>query len=82
MLLSGQRKGTLNLSFKQRDNPMAGFQIADYDPHALRRDGLEMVLLVNKNQVGKYLDDQRSTTPIGRLMERFESEVSRELDPP
>jgi hypothetical protein len=82
VLLSGERKGSITLTFQQKENPLSSFQIPDYDPRALRRDRLEMVVLVKMNQVGKYLDDQRSTTPVGRLLERIESQISGELDFP
>ena len=39
--LSGREKGTLSLSFTQAGNPMSGFQIPDFDPDEMRRDGLQ-----------------------------------------
>ena len=78
--LSGSSKGTVTLSFTQAGNPMAGFQIADFDPRAMRRDGLKQVLHVMPNQVMKYMDEETSTTPLGRLGGRITDWLSAELD--
>jgi hypothetical protein len=49
--------GLLNLEFKQKGNPLTGFQVADYDPAANIRDGLKLVLFVKKDQVERSVDD-------------------------
>ncbi len=49
--------GPLNLEFKQKGNPLTGFQVADYDPASNIRDGLKLVLLVKKDQVERSVDD-------------------------
>jgi hypothetical protein len=78
--LSGQEKGTLDLAFTQAGNPLTGFQVADYDPRALGRDGLEQVLEVKSDMVTKYLDDAGSITPLSRLLDRIRDWIHGELD--
>jgi hypothetical protein len=79
--LSGNEKGTLELAYTQKGNPVSGFQIADYDPRALRRDGLRQVIQIKPNEVMKYMDDEDAGTPIGRLRERIGDRISSELNP-
>jgi hypothetical protein len=79
--LSGRRKGTLTLAFKQAGNPTSGFMVDDYDPPFMRRDGLKMVLNVKPNEVEKYMEDDASSTPMGRLGNRLSEWISEELTP-
>ena len=80
--LTGWRKGTLSLEFTQQGNPMSGFQIANFDPRAMHRDGLRQVLTITPNQVMKYMDDDSDTSPLGRLGGRISDWVSAELELP
>jgi hypothetical protein len=77
--LSGNRKGTLSLSFKQAGNPMSGFQFSEFDPRSMRRDGLKLVLQIKINEVEKYMEDDESSTPMGRLGDRFRLWLADEL---
>jgi hypothetical protein len=79
--LSGFEKGTLELAYTQEGNPMAGFQITDYDPRALRRDSLEQVLEIKANQVTKYMDDAGANSAMSRLFDRVRDWVAAEFDP-
>jgi hypothetical protein len=79
--LSGRRKGTLTLAFKQAGNPTSGFMVDDYDPPFMRRGGLKMVLNVKPNEVEKYMEDDESSTPLGRLGNRLSEWISGELVP-
>jgi hypothetical protein len=79
--LSGRRKGTLTLAFKQAGNPASGFMVDDYDPPIMRRDGLKLVLNVKPNEVEKFMEDDESSTPLGRLGNRFNEWISGELGP-
>lgn len=79
--LSGTEKGTLSLSFTQAGNPMSGFLIPEFDPRSMRRDGLRLVLHVKPNEVVKFMDDEVSSTPLGRLRDRISDWVSLELNP-
>jgi hypothetical protein len=77
--LSGNEKGTLALSFNQKGNPMQGFQVQDFDPRELRRDGFRLVLRVRPNEVTKYMDDEVSSTPVGQLGDKISDWVNWEL---
>lgn len=77
--LSGSKKGTLALEFTQAGNPMSGFQITDFDPRSLHRDGLKQVLDIMSNQVMKYVDDEEYPSPLGRLGGRIGDWISAEL---
>ncbi len=79
--LSGAEKGTLSLSFNQASNPMSGFLVPEFDPLSLRRDGLRLVLHVKPNEVVKFMDDEVSSSPLGRLRDRITDWVSLELQP-
>ena len=45
--------------------------VDDFDPRQMRRDGLKMVLQVKPNEVKKYMEDDESSTPMGRLGDRI-----------
>jgi hypothetical protein len=77
--LSGRQKGSLSLSFKQQGNPLQGFQVADFNPGEMRRDGLKMVLQIKSNEVEKYMDDDDTSTVMGRLGDRLQSWIAAEL---
>ena len=79
--LSGHEKGTLALSFTQAGNPMSGFQIPDFDPREIHRDGFRLVLHIRQNEVTKYMDDEESSTPMSRLGDKISDWVASELDP-
>jgi hypothetical protein len=79
--LSGKKKGTLSLSFTQDGNPMSGFQVADFDPQMMRQDGLKQVLQIKPNEVTKYMDDEQSSSPLGRLRDRIYDWFAAELNP-
>ena len=51
---------------------MSGFLVPDFDPRSMRRDGLRLVLHVKPNEVVKYMDDEVSSTPLGRLRDRIQ----------
>jgi len=80
--LSGHGKGTLALSFTQAGNPMSGFQIPDFDPREMHRDGLRLVIHVRPNEVMKYMDDEESPAPISRLGDKISDWISSELTLP
>jgi hypothetical protein len=79
--LSGIEKGTLSLSFTQAGNPMSGFLVPEYDPRSMRRDGLMLVLHIKPNEVMKFMEDEVTSTPLGRLRDRISDWVSAELSP-
>jgi hypothetical protein len=79
--LSGTEKGSLSLSFVQAGNPMTGFLVPEFDPRSMRRDGLRLVLHIKPNEVVKFMDDEVTSTPLGRLRDRISDWVSPELYP-
>jgi hypothetical protein len=79
--LSGVEKGMLSLSFTQAGNPMSGFLVPDFDPRSMRRDGLRLVLHIKPNEVMKFMEDEVTSTPLGRLRDRISDWVCVELSP-
>jgi hypothetical protein len=55
--LSAGPKGLLRLDFKQKGNALTGFQIPDFDPAQIRRDGFKLVLVVKSNEIERFMDD-------------------------
>ena len=55
--ISAGPKGLLRLDFKQKGNALTGFQIPEFDPAQIRRDGFKLVLVVKSNQVERFMDD-------------------------
>ncbi len=60
---------------------MSGFLVPEFDPRSMRRDGLRLVLQINPNEVVKFMDDEVTSTPLGRLRDRISDWVSVELNP-
>jgi hypothetical protein len=77
---SAALKGPVTLEFHQNGNPMKGFQIPEFDPIDSIQNGFKLVLVVKKDQVERFMDDDPSRTPFKSLMDNvkawFESEVS------
>ncbi len=71
--------GPLKLEFKQKGNPLTGFQVADYDPGSNIRDGLKLVLCVKKDQVERSVDDDDTTKARETLIERLKDWLAPEL---
>jgi len=74
--------GPLNLEFKQKGNPLTGFQVADYDPASNIRDGLKLVLFVKKDQVERSVDDDDTVKARETLIERVKDWLAPELKEP
>jgi hypothetical protein len=53
-------KGTLTLDYRQRGSPLRGFQVADFDPALNRRDGFKLMLLIKKDEVERFMDDDEN----------------------
>jgi hypothetical protein len=63
-------KGSVSLEFKQKGNPMTGFQVQEFDPTENLANGLKLVLIVKDNRVERFMDDeQSSSTPWKSLMD-------------
>ena len=76
--LSGPAKGSLSLAFTQVGNPMSGFMIPEFDPQSMHGDGLKMVIQIKPNEVMKYMEDEGTSTPLGRLRDRITDWLSSE----
>src|SRR5205807_1910724 len=55
--LSAGPKGPLRLDFKQKGNALTGFQVPEFDPTQNRRDGFKLVLVIKRNEVERFMDD-------------------------
>jgi hypothetical protein len=76
---TGDKVGPLILDFKQKGNPMSGFQIADFDPGANIRDGLKLVLFVKNDQIQRSVDDDDTVKARENLIERVKLWLFPEL---
>jgi hypothetical protein len=76
---TGDKLGPLDLDFKQKGNPMTGFQIADFDPASNIRDGLKMVLFVKNDQIQRSVDDDDTVKARENLIERVKLWLLPEL---
>jgi hypothetical protein len=68
---SGAGRGVLSFEFTQRENPMKGFKVDDFDPAELRSDGSRLVLVVKKNQIERYVEEEETIKTPPRLLERL-----------
>jgi hypothetical protein len=63
-------KGTLSLDFKQKGNPLNGFQVPDFDPTENLANGFKLVLIVKDNRVERFMDDEQpSSSPWKNLVD-------------
>ena len=76
---SAAEKGPVTLEFNQDGNPMKGFQIPDFDPIDNISNGFKLVLVLKKDRVERFMDDDPTRTPLKTLMDNvkawFESEI-------
>ena len=71
--MSGRENLELNVTFKQLDNALGGFQVADFDARAMRRDHTMLVLEIRTNEfVRSQMPDETPTT-FGRLARKVSS---------
>ncbi|MFI5460856.1 MAG: hypothetical protein ACHRXM_36055 [Isosphaerales bacterium] len=64
-------RGTLTLEFKQKDNPLKGFQVQDFDPLEMSRTGSRLVLVVKNNRVERFMEEDKNSTTITNLLDRI-----------
>jgi hypothetical protein len=76
---SGAGRGVLSFQFTQRDNPMLGFKVEDFDPAELRRDGARMVLAIKYNEVVRYIEEEETIKSSPRMFERLVDWIKEEL---
>jgi hypothetical protein len=77
---SAAEKGFISLEFSQNGNPIKGIQMPEFDPIDNIRNGFKLVLVLKKDQVERFMDDDPTRTPFKTLMDNvmgwFESDVS------
>ncbi len=71
--------GQLTLEFKQKGNPLTGFQVADYDPASNLREGLKLVLYIKNDRVERTVDDDDTAKARESLIERVKNWLLPEL---
>jgi len=64
-------RGTLTLEFKQKDNPLKGFQVQDFDPVAMSRTGSRLVLVVKRNRVERFMEENENPMSLTNLLDRI-----------
>lgn len=71
VFINGRGTDTLQLSFRQRGNPLNGYQTQGFDPELLQRGGFKLVLRIRPNEVVRYQDDAGAATPLGRAVQNL-----------
>jgi len=64
-------RGILTLEFKQKDNPLKGFQVQDFDPAENSRTGSKLVLVIKSNRVERFRDEDETSINLQNLSERI-----------
>jgi len=78
--LAGRGRKTLALAFRQQGNALTNFEISDFDPAALHREGFKLVISIQANQVTRYQEHAEPST-LGRLGRNVRDWLARSLDP-
>ena len=78
---SGRKKGVLKVSFNQLDNPLSGFEVADFDPSALRGQGNALALEIRMNEYSRAQVTDESPTTLGRLTQNLWSWFGADAEP-
>ncbi len=78
--LSAGRTGPLKVEYRQKNNALQGFEIADYDPAACIKDAFKQVVVIQTNQFQRFLEDdetrrQEKESLGSRLLNWLNSEV-------
>jgi hypothetical protein len=74
--------GLLRLEYRQKGNPIQGFQIADYDPAQNIQDAYKLVLEIANNQVQRYVEDDETRKQDETLGERIMRWLESDGDTP
>jgi hypothetical protein len=61
----------LTLEFKQQDNALKGFKIADFDPGENSRNGSKLVLIVKSNRVDRFMEEDEASMSVQKLSDRI-----------
>jgi hypothetical protein len=74
------KPGALRIDFRQKGNPLSGFQVPDFDPIENRSAGLKLVLVVKTNLVQRSMEDDEAMTPLESLVERLKAWIMADLE--
>ncbi len=77
--VNGRGRQTLTLAFRQRNNPLNGFDYPDFDAGALAADGSLLVFKIRNNLVTRYQDDAGPTTLLGAALDWLRKRLRMEL---
>jgi len=64
-------RGILTLEFKQKDNPLKGFQVHDFDPAENSRTGSKLVLVIKRDRIERFMDEDETSTSLEKLSDRI-----------
>jgi hypothetical protein len=78
--LSAGPPGPLRLDYRQKKNALQGFEIADYDPAQCINDAFKQVLVIQTNQVQRYMEDDETRMERESLGSRFLHWLQADLD--
>ncbi|QEH38499.1 hypothetical protein OJF2_71020 [Aquisphaera giovannonii] len=69
--LEGDSPGPIELEFAQRGNPLNSLRVEDYDPRESNGKGVRTVIEIRPGEVSKYMEDDDTLTPAGRIRDRI-----------
>ena len=61
----------LTLDFRQKDSALKGFQIQEFNPVENRRNGLKLVLVIKRDRIERFMEDDEATTSIENLLDKI-----------
>jgi hypothetical protein len=79
--LTAGPKGLLHIDFRQKGNPLKGFQVADFDPMQNFRDAFKLVLVVKTNEIHRFVEDDDFRKDNETLFDRIKQWMSSEFVP-
>lgn len=71
--IRGRGPSTLRLSYQQRGSALTNFEVPNFDPPALAREGFMLVLRVRENEYERYQDEDEPSTlsRLGSTLKRW-----------
>ncbi len=82
LTFAGWRRRDLRLKFKQRDNALTEFEVVEFDPPALSREGFKLVVIVKPNAFERGQEDDAAPSARGRIFEVIGGWLERALKSP
>lgn len=78
---AGWKRDLLTLNFTQLDNPLGSFQVADFDPAALRKENADLAIEIRENEFSRGHMPDETPTALGRLWRNVSSWFVDESEP-